>query len=165
MPFWALILHATAGWTPHTWKINQINASRGRARTRMTTYEHLCISSCLGSDRLSASTHRRTPVILVSRAGSHFPPSLSLRPSLSFKSSFVVPLPLLFLRSFVFPLLTRRFNFLIHPSPDRTPYPSPPLPVAQPRSSRLAAPAFVISKWRIETCCFARTIILQNIAL
>lgn len=53
-------------------------------------HEHLCISSCLGSDQLSASTHRRTPVILVSRAGSHFPPPLSLRPSLSFKSSFVV---------------------------------------------------------------------------
>lgn len=32
MPFWALILHATAGWTLHTWKINQINASRGHAR-------------------------------------------------------------------------------------------------------------------------------------
>lgn len=50
----ALILHTTAAWTPHASKINQINASPGRARTRMTTYEHLCISSSLGSDGLSA---------------------------------------------------------------------------------------------------------------
>lgn len=130
----------------------------------MTTYEHLCISSCLGSDRLSANTRGRTPGDPgVAGAGRYL--SVRLCPSKAASSLSPTPLPPFIClpssdSSVQFPRSPFAWSPVLSLLP---PLPSPSLPFPWLSLTHLVAtPAFVFSKWKIVTCCFARTRILQK---